>query len=72
MVLKIYHSDKNFLKKKKKKKMIKRIHVPVVTLSAQDNTKLLQQLKTGFKRIINWNKYQVEAKFKTQNRYLNY
>ena len=27
-----------------------------VTLSSQDNTKLLQQLKTGFKRIINWNK----------------
>ena len=23
----------------------------------QDNEKLLQQLKTGFKRISNWNKY---------------
>ena len=34
-----------------------RLHVPVVTLSTQENTKLLQQLKSGFKRVINWNKY---------------
>ena len=33
-------------------------YVPVITLSTQDSTKLLQQLKSGFKRIINWNKYQ--------------
>ena len=32
-------------------------YVSVVTLSTQDNTKLLQQLKPGFKRTINWNKY---------------
>ena len=32
--------------------------VPVVTLSVQDNPKLLPQLKSGFKRTINWNKYQ--------------
>ena len=30
----------------------------VATLSTQDNEKLLQQLKSGFKRTINWNKYQ--------------
>ena len=30
--------------------------VPVVTLSAQDNTKLLQQLNSRFKRTVNWNK----------------
>ena len=30
-------------------------YVPVVTLSTQDNAKLLQQLKSGFKRKINWN-----------------
>ena len=46
--------------------------VPVVTLSAQDNEKLLQQLKTGFKRTINWNKYQSEPTLQTRNRYLNY
>ena len=33
------------------------LYVPVVTLSTQDNSKLLQQLKSGFKRVINWNKY---------------
>ena len=32
-------------------------HVPVVTLSTQDNAKLLPQLKYGFKRTISWNKY---------------
>ena len=35
----------------------KKFYVPVVALSAQDNTKLLEQLKSGFKRKINWNKY---------------
>ena len=33
------------------------IYVPVVTLSPQENTKFLQQLNSGFKRVINWNKY---------------
>ena len=32
------------------------LHVPVVTLSTQGNAKLLPQLKSGFKRIIIWNK----------------
>ena len=34
-----------------------KLYVPVVTLSAQDNAQLLQQLKLGFKRTINWSKY---------------
>ena len=34
-----------------------KLYVPVVTLSTQGNAKLLQQLKSGFKRTINWNKY---------------
>ena len=34
-----------------------KLYVPVVTLLTQDNVKLLQQLKSGFKRVINWNKY---------------
>ena len=34
-----------------------KLYVPVVTLSTQENTKLLQELKSGFKRVINWNKY---------------
>ena len=36
--------------------------VPVVTLSTQNNAKLIQQLKSGFKRTINWNKYESEPK----------
>ena len=35
-----------------------KFYVPVVTLSTQDNAKLHQQLKPGFKRTNNWNKCQ--------------
>ena len=34
-----------------------KLYVPVVTLSSRANAKLLEQLKSGFKRTINWNKY---------------
>ena len=36
------------------------LYVPVVTLSTNDNSKLLPQLKNGFKRTITWNKYLVK------------
>ena len=49
-----------------------KLYVPVVTLSTQDNAKLLQQLKSGFKRTINWNKYQSDRKTYQQNQYLNH
>ena len=39
-----------------------KLYVPVVTLSTQDNGKSLQQLKSGFKRTINWNKYESSVK----------
>ena len=32
---------------------VTKLYVPVVTLSAQDYARLLQQLKSGFKKIIN-------------------
>ena len=35
-----------------------KLYVPVVNLSNQNNAKLLEKLKFGFKRTINWNKYQ--------------
>ena len=35
-----------------------KIYVPVVTLSTHKNPKLLQQLKSGFIRLFNCNKYQ--------------
>ena len=46
-----------------------KLYVPVVTLSTQDNTKLLQELNSGFKRTINWNKY--ESNMKTLNHLIN-
>ena len=46
-----------------------KLYVPVVILSTQDNEKLLQQLKSGFKRIINWNKYQSERSIERENPY---
>ena len=49
-----------------------KLYVPIVSLSTQDNAKLLQQLKSGFKRTINWNKYESSVKTFAQNRYLNY
>ena len=33
-----------------------KLYVPVVTFSTRDNAKLSPQLKSGFKRTINWNK----------------
>ena len=42
------------------------IYVPVVTLSIQDNAKLLRQLKSDFKRTINWNKYLSKTELLTQ------
>ena len=49
-----------------------KLYVPVVALSPQDNAKPLQQLKSGFKRTINWNKYQSDPKTYAQNQYLNH
>ena len=39
-----------------------KLYVPIVTLPIQDNSKLLQQLKSGFKRVISWNEYLSEAR----------
>ena len=48
------------------------LYVPVVTLSTQDNSKLLSQLKNGFKRTITWNKYLAKPELLTQNANLNH
>ena len=48
------------------------MYVPVVTLSAENDKKFLQQLKTGFKRTIKWNKYRSEMSNQTINNNLNY
>ena len=49
-----------------------KIYVPVVTLSTQDNAKLLQQLKSSLKRTINWSKYQQKVSLERQNQYLDF
>ena len=49
-----------------------KIYAPVVTLSIQYNGKLLQQLKSGFKRTMNWNKYQAKASTEGVYQYLDF
>ena len=49
-----------------------KLYVPVVTLSKENDIKLLEQLKTGFKRTIKWNKYRSQMSIQPQNNNLNY
>ena len=49
-----------------------KLYVTVVTLSTEDNNKLLGQLKTGFERTIKWNKYKSEMSDQPKNNNLNY
>ena len=49
-----------------------RLYVPDVTLSIQENTKLLQLLKSDFKRVIYWNKYLSKPELLAQNPNLNH
>ena len=49
-----------------------KLYVLVVTLSIQDNAKLLQQFKSSFKRTINWNKYQSKVTTRVPKQYLDY
>ena len=45
------------------------MYVPEVTLSTKDDNNFLEQLKSGFKRTIKWNKYRPEM---TKTKNLNY
>ena len=49
-----------------------KLYVPVVTLSKGDDIKLLEQIKTGFKRTIKWNNYRSQMTIQPQNNNLNY
>ena len=49
-----------------------RLSVLVVTLSTQENVKLLQQLKSGFKRTNNWNKCQSKVTKQASKPYLDH
>ena len=48
-----------------------RLYVPVVTLSKDDEIKLLTNLKSGFKREIIWNKYRSQMTTEAVNNNLN-
>ena len=48
------------------------LYVPVVTLSTKDNEKLLQQLGSGFERVVNWNKHLSRPALLAHNPNLNY
>ena len=48
------------------------LYVPVVTLSTRDNSKLLPQLKSGFKRTISWNRYLAKPELLGRNTNLNH
>ena len=48
------------------------VYVPVVTLSTQDNAKLLPQLKLGFKRTTTWDKCLIKPELLAQNANLNH
>ena len=49
-----------------------KLYVPVITLKTQYNSKLLQQLKSSFKRVINWNKHLSKPVLLAQNPNLNH
>ena len=49
-----------------------KLYLPIVTLSAQDANKLLEQLRTRFKRTIKWNKYRSEMTNQTKTINVHY
>ena len=49
-----------------------KLYVQVVSLSIENDIKLLEQLKPGFKKTIKWNKYKPQMTIQPQNNNLNY
>ena len=49
-----------------------KLYVPVVTLSKENDIKLLEKLKSGFKKTIKWNKYRSQMTIQNNNDNLNY
>ena len=47
-------------------------YAPVLTLSTQDNTNLLEQLKSGFRITIIWNIYESKLSVQAKSSYLNF
>ena len=49
-----------------------KLYVPVVTVPKENDKKLLEQLKSGFKRTVKWNKYRSQITAHSNNNNLNY
>ena len=49
-----------------------KLYFPVVTLSKENDIKLLEKLKSGFKRTKKWNKYRSQMSLQNNNNNLNY
>ena len=49
-----------------------KLYVPIVTLSAENDNKLLEQLKSGFRRTLKWNKCMPQMSNQNKNNNLNY
>ena len=49
-----------------------KLNAPVVTLSTEDDIKILEQLNSWFKKTIKWNKYRSDMTKQTKTKNLNY
>ena len=49
-----------------------KLYVSAVTLSKENDIKLLEKLKPGFKKTIKWNKYRSQMTIQNNNNNLNY
>ena len=49
-----------------------KLHILVVSLPKENYKKLLEQLKSGFKRTVKWNKYRLQMTIQPQNNNFNY
>ena len=49
-----------------------KLYFPVISLSKENDIKLLKRLKSGFKRTIKWNIYRSQMTIQLQNNNLNY
>ena len=44
----------------------------MLTLSTQDNARLLEQLRSGFKITIDWSKHQTKVSLERKNQYVDF
>ena len=49
-----------------------KLYILVVTLSKENDAKLLERLKSRFKRTVKWNKYRSQTTVQSNNHNLNY